>query len=52
MRKGEVESLEPGDTIFVPEKPEHDWWGLFKDVSAVAGQLATFIILARSIANM
>ncbi|RKY61223.1 MAG: hypothetical protein DRP95_03150 [Candidatus Latescibacterota bacterium] len=52
MRKGEVKSLEPGDTIFVPERSEHDWWGLIKDASAVAGQLATFIILARSIANM
>jgi len=52
MRKEEIKTLEPGDTIFVPEKPEHDWWGLFKDVSAVAGQLATFVILARSIANI
>lgn len=52
MSKDEIETLEPGDTIFVPERPEHDWWGLVKDASAVAGQLATFIILARSIANM
>ena len=52
MSKDEAKTLEPGDTIFVPEHPEHDWWGFVKDASAVAGQLATFIILARSIANM
>jgi len=52
MSKDEAKTLEPGDTIFVPEHPEHDWWGFVKDASAVAGQLATFVILARSIANM
>ncbi len=30
-----------GDTIFVPERPEHDYWALFKDFMQIAYQIAT-----------
>lgn len=35
------------DTIFVPEKPERDWWGLFKDVMRVAAEIATVAIVVQ-----
>jgi len=38
-----------GDTIFVPEKPERDYWILFKDVLLVASQMVTIIVLLNSI---
>ncbi|MBN2092432.1 SLBB domain-containing protein [candidate division KSB1 bacterium] len=30
-----------GDTIFVPERPERDYWALFKDFMQIAYQIAT-----------
>ena len=37
-----------GDTIFVPEKPERDYWEIYKDIILVATQMATIILLIRS----
>jgi polysaccharide biosynthesis/export protein len=37
--------LDPGDTIFVPDKPYKDWWTVFKDVLLVASQIATIILV-------
>ena len=38
-----------GDTIFVPEKPETDWWALFKDIMRVAAELATvYLVIDRA----
>ncbi|MCK5733321.1 MAG: SLBB domain-containing protein, partial [Candidatus Latescibacteria bacterium] len=47
-----VERVEAGDTIFVPEKAEVNWWEIVRDTSAVLGQMATFILLAQSIAGL
>lgn len=52
VKLDKVERVEAGDTIFVPEKAERDWWEIVRDTSAVLGQLATFIILAQSIAGL
>ncbi len=41
--------IEVGDTIFVPEKKESDYWLLFKEFLLVASQLATLIIVLRTI---
>jgi protein involved in polysaccharide export with SLBB domain len=45
LKPGKVKRLEPGDTIFVPEKPERDYWGLFKDFIGVSAQIATVILV-------
>ncbi len=52
LRLDKVEQVEAGDTIFVPEKSERDWWEVFRDTSAILGQLATFIIVASSLAGL
>jgi protein involved in polysaccharide export with SLBB domain len=52
VKLGKVERVEAGDTIFVPEKAEVNWWEIVRDTSSVLGQLATFIILAQSIAGL
>jgi len=39
--------LEAGDTIWVPEKPEHDYWGFVKDTLAFAGNLATVYLVIK-----
>ena len=52
VKLDKVERVEAGDTIFIPEKAEVNWWEIVRDTSAVLGQLATFIILAQSIAGL
>ena len=41
--------IEVGDTIFIPEKPERDYWGLFKDAMAISAQIATVLIVVNSV---
>jgi protein involved in polysaccharide export with SLBB domain len=38
-------SLEAGDTIWVPEKPDRDYWGFFKETLAFVGNLATVYLV-------
>jgi len=38
-------NLEPGDIIWVPEKPERNYWNTFKDVLTVVGSLATIYLV-------
>ena len=52
VKLDKVERVEAGDTIFVPEKVELNWWEIVRDTSAVLGQMATFILLAQSIAGL
>lgn len=41
----DVQRLDPGDTIWVPERPYHDWWNIVIQSMAVAGQAATVYLL-------
>lgn len=38
-----------GDTIFVPEKPERDYWEIYKDVLLVVTQMATIVLLINTL---
>jgi protein involved in polysaccharide export with SLBB domain len=50
LRPDEVSEIRPGDAIWVPEKPERDWWGLFKDFMTITAQIATVAIVIQQIA--
>lgn len=39
--------LKPGDTIWVPEKPERNWWQIFREVITVGSQAATLYIVIK-----
>ncbi len=41
--------VEIGDTIFVPEKAELDYWELWKDILLVFSQIATILLVVRSV---
>ena len=41
--------IEIGDTIFVPEKQEIDYWELWKDMLLVVSQLATILIVVQAV---
>ncbi len=43
----EAGEILPGDFIWVPEKKDVNFWGVFKDVLLVAGSVATIVILLR-----
>jgi len=37
-----------GDTIFIPEKPEPDYWQVFKDVLSATVQIATLVLVIQN----
>ena len=39
--------IDPGDTIWIPEKPDRDYWGFFKDTMIVLGNMATVYLVVR-----
>ncbi len=39
--------LKPGDTIWVPEKPERNWWQVTKEAITVLSQVATVYIVIK-----
>jgi protein involved in polysaccharide export with SLBB domain len=49
LKPGKAKLLEPGDTIFVPEKPERDYWGFFKDFMAVSAEIATVLLVIQQV---
>jgi protein involved in polysaccharide export with SLBB domain len=40
-----VDFLEPGDTIWIPEKRDRDWWAIFKDTLATTTQILTLYLI-------
>ena len=47
FRPSKSRKIDPGDTILVPEKPERDYWGFFKDTMIVLGNLATIYLVVQ-----
>ena len=46
----DVKKLEPGDIIWVPRKPDRDWWQIFRQTIAVIAQVATaYIVVDRAL---
>ncbi|MDK9699148.1 MAG: SLBB domain-containing protein [bacterium] len=41
--------IDVGDTIFIPEKPETDWWASYKDAMLVLSQLATLYLVYHTV---
>ena len=44
-------TVDVGDMIFVPEKPDIDYWVLTKDIMSIAAQLATVIIVIQNVSK-
>jgi polysaccharide export outer membrane protein len=43
------ETIMPGDIVWVPQRPERDWWQITKDLLSVAAQLATIWLVVDSV---
>jgi polysaccharide biosynthesis/export protein len=48
-RAVDVDQIDPGDRIWIKEKPHRDYWGLFRETMAVLGQLSTVILVYTSL---
>ncbi|MBN1999826.1 SLBB domain-containing protein [candidate division KSB1 bacterium] len=48
MDDQDVDQLQPGDRIWVPRKPDRDYWQIFRDIMLVAGQLATVYLVIQN----
>jgi len=52
VKAGEVRDLQAGDTIWVPDKPQRDYWQIFRDTLGVVTQILTvYLIVDRAIVN-
>ncbi len=51
MDDQDVDRLQPGDRIWVPRKPDRNYWQIFRDVMLVAGQLATVYLVIENTVN-
>ncbi|MBM3278770.1 MAG: SLBB domain-containing protein [Candidatus Handelsmanbacteria bacterium] len=50
-RAREVKQVEPGDRIWIKEKPERDYWALFTQTMGVIGQVSTLVLLYATLTN-
>ena len=48
LKPKENTPIEVGDMVFIPEKPEIDYWVLTNDIMAIAAQIATVIIVVQN----
>ena len=48
LKPKETTPIELGDMIFIPEKPDVDYWQLTKDIMSIAAQIATVIIVVQN----
>lgn len=45
MKAKKGKALEPGDTVWIPEKKKHDYWTFIKETLAFVGNLATVYLV-------
>ena len=51
MDDEDVKELAPGDIIWIPRKPDRDYWKIFRDTMLVMGQLATIYLVIQNSTN-
>ncbi|MBQ43688.1 MAG: hypothetical protein CME15_14655 [Gemmatimonadetes bacterium] len=50
-RAADIERIDPGDRVWIKEKPRRDHWSIFTQVTTVIGQAATLVLLYVSLTN-
>jgi hypothetical protein len=50
-RARDVVQVEPGDRIWIKEKPERDYWAIFTQAMGVIGQVSTLVLLYATLTN-
>jgi protein involved in polysaccharide export with SLBB domain len=44
-------TIDPGDAVWVPEKPDRDWWRITREAAIFFGSIATIVLVVDSVAN-
>lgn len=50
-RAENVAQLDPGDRIWIKEKPQRDYWKLFKETMTMLGELSTVVLVYTTLTN-
>ena len=51
VKPGKSKRIDPGDTVWIPEKPDRDYLAFFKDAMIVLGNVATIYLVVKSATN-
>lgn len=52
MHAGSANVLSPGDVVWVPERPETDWWKVTREIAAFLTSVATvYIVVDQAVGN-
>ncbi len=43
--------IDPGDTVWVPEKKDRDWWQITREIAIFLGSIATIALVVDSVSN-
>ena len=50
-RVKDVVEIQPGDRIWIRERPERDYWTIFTQTMSVIGEVATVVLLVASLTS-
>ncbi|MBT4499684.1 MAG: hypothetical protein HOC74_18300, partial [Gemmatimonadetes bacterium] len=50
-RAKDVVQIDPGDRIWIKEKPQRDYWSIFTQAMGVIGQVSTVVLLYATLTN-
>ena len=48
IKPSKSQRIDPGDAVWIPEKPDRDYWAFFKDAMIVLGNMATIYLVVKS----
>jgi protein involved in polysaccharide export with SLBB domain len=51
MRAGDDTRVDPGDLVWVPEKPDRDWWRITRETVTFLAQIGTLVVIIDSVNN-
>jgi len=51
LKPGKDIILEEGDTILIPQKPDWNYWEIFKDTVVVLSQIATLLLVVQNVTS-
>lgn len=51
VRAGRGTRVDPGDLVWVPEKPDRDWWKITRETAVFLAQIGTLVVIIDSVRN-
>jgi protein involved in polysaccharide export with SLBB domain len=51
VKVGGDSAVDPGDLVWVPEKPDRDWWKIMRETAVFLAQIGTLVVIVDSVKN-